>query len=201
MHKNYDKILHIQTGNLSVRPDQSAHYNHYEATPYSILYSLFQAYEIKRSDSFVDYGSGKGRLLYYVHHHFGASVTGIEMNEKLHKDTLKNYQTYMKKRKKTANPIEINCCLAENYPIKSIDNRFYFFNPFSVQIFMKIIHNILRSVEENKRSVDIILYYPTSEYIQYLETKTPFQRYQEVRVPGLYEKNTNERFVMYRFTS
>lgn len=198
MNKDYDKLLHIKTTYLGIYPDQSSHYNHYEATPYSILYTLFRDYQLEKTDGFVDFGSGKGRLLYYVHSLFGSAVTGIEMNEKLHQVTLQNKETYLRKGKKHGNPIQIECCLAEDYQVQKVDNCFYFFNPFSVQIFMKVVRNILESVEEEERSVDIILYYPTTEYIHYLETKTSFELLQEIQIPGLYPKNENERFLIYR---
>lgn len=198
MNKNYDELLHIKTTNLGIRPDQSPHYNHYEATPYSILYTLFQEYELEKTDSFVDFGSGKGRLLYYVHNRFWATVTGIEMNEKLHKEALENKTAYLKNNHTSKNPIHIECCLAEDYQIKQIDNCFYFFNPFSVQIFMNVIGRVLKSVEEKERRVDVILYYPTKEYVHYLENRTSFELIDEVRIPGLYQKNNNERFLVYR---
>ena len=197
--RDYDQLLRIKTVNLGVRLDQSFHYNHYEATSYPTLHTLFQEYKLDKTDGFVDFGSGKGRILFYVHNLFHASVTGIEMNEQLYKTSLKNQTTYMKKVKSRKNPIRIECCLAQDYEIKETENKFYFFNPFSVQIFMKVVGNILRSVEKTGRDVDIILYYPTKEYIQYLEVSTPFELMQEVRIPGLYTINDNERFVIFRF--
>jgi hypothetical protein len=64
---------------------------------------------------------------------------------------------------------------------------------------MNVIDRILQSVEQKNRQVDIILYYPTSDYIQYLENNTVFELLKEVRVPGLYANNENERFVIYRY--
>ena len=66
-------------------------------------------------------------------------------------------------------------CLAEDYEIDSRDDVFYFFNPFSVQIFMKFVEHILDSVDEHKRSIELILYYPSSAYILFLETRTTFE--------------------------
>ena len=87
---------------------------------------------------------------------------------------------------------------AEGYDVEPDDNRFYLFNPFSVQIFQKVISNILLSVEQHPRSIDVILYYPTPEYIQFLEGNTAFELLKEVRVPELYDQNNNERFVIFR---
>lgn len=196
--KDRDKLLGIRTTNLVEEPNQSTHYSHYEATPYSVLDKLFDAYELTKSDEFVDFGCGKGRIMFYVHNRFGAAVKGIEMNEKLYNVALENQKNYMRKAKKKSGPIHVECCLAEEYDVKVTENKFYFFNPFSIQIFSKTVNNILDSVDLLRREVDIILYYPNYEYIEYLETYTPFELAQEVQVPGLYNINKNERFVIYR---
>lgn len=75
-------------------------------------------------------------------------------------------------------------------------NRFYFFNPFSVNVFRQVIANIIESVETVPRPVDVILYYPADEYLHYLNDETPFQYVQTVRLPL---KNLHERFLIYRF--
>ena len=62
---------------------------------------------------------------------------------------LKIQTNYLKKHKNSEDQIHFQCCLAEEYQINPSDNRFYFFNPFSIQIFMKIINNILISVEKS----------------------------------------------------
>jgi hypothetical protein len=56
----------------------------------------------------------------------------------------------------------------------------------------------LVSVEKYKREVDVILYYPSEDYIYYLENNTLFELIKEIQLPGLYENNTNERFLIYR---
>ena len=63
---------------------------------------------------------------------------------------------------------------------------------------MKVIQNILDSAEQNPREVDLILYYPSAVYIHYLERNTSFKLLKEVKVPGLYKINENERFLIYR---
>jgi hypothetical protein len=56
----------------------------------------------------------------------------------------------------------------------------------------------LVSVEKYKREVDVILYYPSEDYIYYLENNTLFELIKEIQLPGLYENNANERFLIYR---
>ncbi len=195
--KDYDRLLRIKTTGTREWQIQSSHYNRYEATPYLALDALFHDYELERMDGVVDFGCGKGRLAFYLHHRFQVSVTGIEMSAQLYQEALVNQESYREKFKQTDRAIRFDCCLAQDYEVEQKDNCFYFFNPFSIQIFMKVVDLILRSVEQHRRAVDIVLYYPTASYIQYLETGTPFELVKEVKVPGLYEQNDNERFVVY----
>ncbi|KIL78329.1 class I SAM-dependent methyltransferase [Bacillus badius] len=197
--KEYDRLLKIETGGTWEWLYQSLHYNRYEATPYDAIDHLFEEYELKRTDGVVDFGCGKGRLVFYIHHRFHARATGIEINGQLYQEALENQARYLKKKKRADNAVRFECCPAEEYDIEKEENKFYFFNPFSVQIFMRVVHHILRSVEEHQRPVDLILYYPTAEYIQFLDMYTSFQLLKEVKIPELYEKNENERFLVFRY--
>ncbi|PUB11642.1 SAM-dependent methyltransferase [Paenisporosarcina sp. OV554] len=196
---DFDRLLHIKTMGMLEVINQSAHYNRYEATPYKAIEEFFNEYELNNMQNVVDFGSGKGRLPFYIHHRFLISVRGIEMSNKLYRESIENLESYMQKTKKKKNLITFEKCLAQEYEIKSQDNVFYFFNPFSVQIFMKVVENILQSIDQQERSVDLILYYPTIEYIQFLNTRTTFKLVKEVKVSGLYEHNENERFLLFRF--
>ena len=193
-----DRMLHVKTAGTLELLNQSVHYNRYEATPYQALDELFKHYHLTDNDRVVDFGCGKGRLSFYIHNRFQVPVIGIEMNARLHQDALGNRDSYMKYVKQTSSALYFENGLAQDYDVNLMDNRFYFFNPFSVQIFMKVIDNILQSVDQNWRSIDLILYYPTPEYIQFLENRTSFEFLEEVKVTGLYEHNENERFLIFR---
>ncbi|WP_419954090.1 methyltransferase [Neobacillus niacini] len=196
----YDDLLNIRTGGDQKGFNKSFHYHRYEPTPYSALELLFKNYELKSTDHIVDFGCGKGRLNFYIHYLFQASVAGVEMNETLYEEAVENQTSYLKKYKSAKGKIQFHCCLAEKYEIAPLDNRFYFFNPFTIPIFWKIINNILASVEKSKREVDVILYYPSEDYIYFLENHTLFELKEEVHLPGLYEHNQNERFLIYRLS-
>ncbi|MCM3766788.1 class I SAM-dependent methyltransferase [Neobacillus niacini] len=194
----YDKLLNIKTRGEQQGFYKSLHYHRYEPTPYSALEELFKNYELKSRDHVVDFGCGRGRLNFYIDCFFHASVVGIEMDETLFEAAVVNRTNYWRKTKHRREGIVFHCCLAEEYPIAPSDNRFYFFNPFSVQVFRKVVNRILMSLEEFPRDVDLILYYPSEEYVYFLEQDTAFELLQEVRVPFVYEHNQNERFLIYR---
>lgn len=194
----YDKLLGIKTRGDQKGFNKSTHYHRYEPTPYSALEELFNHYQLKSSDQIVDFGCGKGRLNFFIHHLFNATVIGLEMNEDFYREAMINHSNYLKKTNKSKDKIHFLCCLAEEYQINLFDNRFYFFNPFSIQIFMKIINNILLSVETSNREIELILYYPSEDYIYFLDNQTSFVLNREVILPFVYEHNLNERFLIYR---
>lgn len=196
--KDYEVLLNIETSGED-KYHTSFHYHRYEPTPYPVLETLFDAYSLNETDSVIDYGCGKGRLNFFINHRFGCMVTGIEMNETFYQNALENQLGYTKKHPSKEPKINFVCGLAEDYSIKPNDNKFYFFNPFSIQIFRKIIENILISMETHPRCVDLILYYPSDEYIYYLEHKTGFYQLHDIPLPNAH-RNYRERFVVYQLS-
>jgi SAM-dependent methyltransferase len=196
--KYYDDLLNIYTRGEQKDFNGSLHYHRYEPTPYSALEILFEQYELKGSDRVVDFGCGKGRLNFYINYRFQSTVVGIEMNETFFEDAFINRRNYLKKSNKSQSLVHFQNCLAEEYEIDPLDNRFYFFNPFSLQIFMIVVNNILVSVEKEKREIEIVLYYPSEDYIYFLNNHPSFQLKQEVTLADLYKHNPNERFMIYK---
>lgn len=191
----YEKLLNIKTSGEQKIFNESLHYNRYEPTSYSVLEILSKQYNFTAEDNIIDFGCGKGRLNFYINHFFDATVTGIEMNSFFYKQAIDNKRDYLKKHKKKINKINFLNCFAEKYNINPLDNKFYFFNPFSIQIFIRVIGNILTSVEGYERTVDIILYYPSYDYIFFLENNTPFVLLNETKLP---DNDPRHSFLVYR---
>ena len=194
----YEKLLNIKTSGEQKIFNKSLHYNRYEPTSYFALEILSNKYHFTAEDNIVDFGCGKGRLNFYINHFFDSTVTGIEMNTFFYNEAIDNKRGYLKKHKKKNNKINFLNYLAEGYSINPSNNNFYFFNPFSIQIFMKVIGNILISIAEYERRVDVVLYYPSDDYIYFLEKNTPFVLLDEIKLPYLYDNNPRHSFLMYR---
>ena len=194
----YEKLLNIKTSGEQKIFNNSLHYNRYEPTSYSVLEILSKQYNFTAEDNIVDFGCGKGRLNFYINHFFDSTVTGIEMNTFFYKEAIDNKRDYLKKYKKKKDKITFLNYFAEEYNINPSDNKFYFFNPFSMQIFIKVIGNIMISIEEYERTVDVILYYPSDDYIYFLENNTPFVLLNEIKLPYLYDNDPRHSFLVYR---
>lgn len=195
--KRMDRLLSINTTGIREWHGKTNHYHRYEATPYTALDSLFREYKLEKTDSVVDFGCGLGRVAFYIHSRFHIPVTGIEANEDVFAEVIGNKQAYGEQTRHMEASIEFEHCLAQHYSIKQADNRFYFFNPFSANIFRPVVENIIASLDRWRRPVDIILYYPMPPYIDYLEKATPFELFLEVKVPGA--SDGRDKFLVYRF--
>ncbi|ANU09720.1 SAM-dependent methyltransferase [Planococcus antarcticus DSM 14505] len=195
--QTYEYQLNIVTEGNQQGFTDSLHHNRYEPTPYELLDKLFQNYSLSSGDRLVDVGCGKGRLNFYVHHLFGAKSAGIEMNPVFYTEALENKKRYLKKHAAAESSINFYNCLAQEYSIVAQDTIFYFFNPFSVEIFIAFINKILISVETNSRKVEVILFFASQEYSDFLETSTVFQLIKEIQLPD-FHKNPRERFLIYR---
>ena len=193
--QQYEQLLHIQTAKPQQGFPVTAEYHRYEPTPYEALDLLRDAYPLVPTDTVMDFGSGKGRLPFYLAYTFRVRAIGVEMDGGFHEDAMQNWMNYAKKHRNRGS-VQFEHAYAEQVPIPTDANRFYFFNPFSVNVFRQVVSNIMESVEGTPRQVDIILYYPEDGYLHFLNDETPFRFVQEVRLPL---KNLHERFLIYRF--
>ena len=132
IEKYYEEELNINTTGEQSWDETKKCYHPYEPTPYFALDKLFEDYCINEDDYIVDFGCGKGRLNFYLNYRYKCSVLGIEMDERFFNKCLENKQKYLKSIKREEDKINFLCILAQEYKISSRDNKFYFFNPFSI---------------------------------------------------------------------
>ncbi|HEX6595091.1 MAG TPA: class I SAM-dependent methyltransferase [Bacillota bacterium] len=192
--RKFDQWLGIKT--VGIRELKQSEHNRYEATPYKALDQLFKSYTFHHTDRVVDFGCGRGRTMFYIHHHFHIPVTGIEAHDKTFEEALNNKYSYRQRAKHIPAPISFEYGLAEHYHIDEKDNTFYFFNPFSLSIFKKVVDNILQSFATERRRIEIIFYYPLPPFEKFLQTETPFKLLNKINVPGVHGKYG--KFLIYR---
>lgn len=190
-----DAALGIRTVGNQYGFPQMAHYHRYEPTPYEGLDVLFDRYPID-GRSFVDIGCGKGRVPLYVYDRFHIPVAGIDMKEQYIDEANDNKAAYLRKNGGKQHVIQFVQHYAQAYDLNEQQDVFFFFNPFSVQIFMKFLANVLASYEQHPRKLTIIFYYPSHDYVEYMAS-TPFTFIEEIPIPTLYKHNENERFLIY----
>lgn len=188
-----DQELSIQTEEIQTNGKDTYHNHRYEPTPYAVLDALFSYYTPSPQDVLVDYGCGLGRFNFYVEKKYSLRSTGVEHSVAYYQRALKNLETYNGNKDK----IRFVHGRAEDYIVSPCETLFYFFNPFSCEIFRSVINRILDSWQENPRKITIILYYPEDDVIFYLERHTAFERLDEIAASDTIRKDRRERFSLY----
>lgn len=197
MKENLDNLLHIQSEEIQTDGKDSFHFHRYEPTPYKVIETLFDYYTPKNNDILVDYGCGLGRLNFYLENRFHIKSVGIEMVEYYYKRALENLNSYSGKK----DNITFLHTKAEEYVVSKNDTIFYFFNPFSVDIFRRVMNQIQTSWQEHPRTMTLILYYPEDDTIFYIENHTAFRRVDEIAACDDIRKDRRERFCIYELPS
>ena len=88
---------------------------------------------------------------------------------------------------------------ALKYNIPKEADRFFFFNPFSVEIFKGVLANIMDSFYYNHREMYMIFYYPSDEYLMCLSQEYGVSLYDEIDCRDIsFGEARRERMVVYR---
>ena len=186
----WDKLLQIKTtGRDDSNSDQYRY--PYEPTPYSVLERLANSGFIRKKDVVLDYGCGKGRVDFFLSYQTKATTIGIEYDERIYQSSLENQKTAISKAR-----TEFILARAEEYEVPSEVNRYYFFNPFSVELLRKVMARIIESYYENPRETFLFFYYPSEEYISYLMTVDELEFYDEIECGDLFEGNDPRERIM-----
>ena len=186
----WDKLLQIKTtGRDDSNSDQ---YNYpYEPTPYTVLERLANSGLIRKKDVVLDYGCGKGRVDFFLSYQTRANTIGIEYDERIYDGVICNQKTAVSGTK-----TKFELAKAEGYVVPQEVNRCYFFNPFSVELFRKVVARIMESYYECPREILLFFYYPSDEYVSYLMTVDELEFYDEISCGDLFEGNDAREEIM-----
>ena len=104
-----DKELNIKTTGLIEWPHGvNMDYLRTESSSYADLDNLIEEYEPLENSHLVDFGSGKGRIVFYINHRFGMPATGIEVNGVAFSHLMQNYADYTTKYRQKSTDVTDN---------------------------------------------------------------------------------------------
>ena len=186
----WDKLLQIKTTGRDDSNSDQYHYP-YEPTPYSVLERLANSGLIRKKDTLLDYGCGKGRVDFFLAYQTKANTIGIEYDERIYQGAFNNQKSAVSRTR-----AEFVLARAEAYAVPMKVNRCYFFNPFSVELLRKVMARILESYYEKPREILLLFYYPSEEYISYLMTVEELEFYDEISCEDLFEGNNSRERIM-----
>lgn len=188
----WDKLLKVRTSGRDDSHSDRYHYP-YEPTPYCVLERLAETGLIGKKQTLLDYGTGKGRVCFFMSYQTRCFSVGIEYNERIFQNAQEN-----KKHAVSGSRTDFVMENAESYVIPEAVNRCYFFNPFSVEILRKVLARIYDSYYGNKRKILLFFYYPSDEYLGFLMTEEHLLFSAEISCEDLFPgENNRERILVF----
>jgi len=179
LNKQFDRRFKVDTAgrinleNLSIESENKIHGVYYEPTPRKVFYKIFSGLILDhREFEFIDFGCGKGRVLFLAARYPFRKITGVEFSPELVRIARRNITTFRDKRQKCKN-IEVLCMDALEYNIPGSKAILYFFNPFNATAMDVIAKNLQSSFMRDRTKKIIIYYHPQSvrvfEKLQFLK--------------------------------
>ena len=190
--EKWDRLLQIRT---SGRDDSHAdQYRYpYEPTPYCVLERLADSGYLRKGNTLLDYGCGKGRVEFFLSWQTRCRSIGIEYDERIYEKAVEN-----QKRAAAAGLVTFELVNAEQFQVPEEADRVYFFNPFSLEILQKVISLIIDSYYAAPREILLFFYYPSDEYISFLMTVDELTFSDEIDCGDLFQgKDSRERIIIF----
>lgn len=188
----WDKLLHIKTmGRDDSKSDQYRY--PYEPTPYSVLQRLANSGLIRKNNTLLDYGCGKGRVDFFLSYQTRCHSIGVEYDERIYEKAMENQKEAVAKGR-----VSFSLADAEQYVVSEQVDRVYFFNPFSEELLKKVMARIMESYYKCPRQILCFFYYPSDEYLAYLMSLDEMTFFDEIDCSDLFgENNERERIMIF----
>lgn len=186
----WDKLLKIKTTGRDDSHSDRYRYP-YEPTPYCVLERLANSGWMGKKNTVLDYGTGKGRVCFYLSYQLRCRSIGIEYDERIFAGAEENREHAV-----SGGRTSFVHTTAESYAVPETADRCYFFNPFSVEILQKVLARIYESYYENPRKILLFFYYPSDEYVSYLMTQEQLLFSDEIACMDLFEGNNQREKIL-----
>ncbi|CAN5569989.1 hypothetical protein BH10ACI4_BH10ACI4_13560 [soil metagenome] len=126
--------------------------------------------------TFIDVGSGKGRMLFVAAEYPFRKVLGVEYSTELQEVAETNLASYRHSSQRCKNLASIYANAAEfEFPEGNL--VLYMFNPFGPEVLSRMLANLSRSLEERPRHVIMVLLWPeNAALVEAMPGMTVFQK-------------------------
>lgn len=150
-----DTTARVPVKNLHISSSNKAEAHDYVPTRGRAFRKLMESMSFPKQSVFVDFGSGKGKLLLLASRYSFKRVVGIEFSDELCEIARRNFAAH-RDRVRTCSEVEIVCSDVVDYKIKHDENIFFLFNPFGRSVMRQVLANIQRSYELNPRPLWLV---------------------------------------------
>jgi SAM-dependent methyltransferase len=113
--------------------------------------------------TFIDVGSGKGRMLFLASEFSFRKIEGIEFSTDLHEEARANIRRCNFGRRKCVDIESINTN-AMDFEFPDENLVICLFNPFGPEVLGRMLANLIRSIERHPRHIVVLLIWPKFAY-------------------------------------
>ncbi len=133
----------VQLANLETAAPGAKFAHRYQGTPIAILHRIIRRLKLDRQRfTFIDLGSGKGRVLLIAAQYPFKSVIGVEFSKTLHDIALSNIGKFIGAGATHTNVDSINCDAGE-FDFSEIGDKIVFcYNPFGADLMLRVLDNL-----------------------------------------------------------
>ena len=159
-------IVRLRSLDININQKKTAYW--YEPTPIPALKFMFKMLEIDHSKYiFIDFGSGKGRVLMLASEYPYKKIIGVEVSQSLTSIAKNNFRKWNNRKQKCFN-IELICMDARDFKLPNDPLVLFFFTPFQTPIITQVVNNIQESLRDNPRPIQALYYGTNREFIDIL---------------------------------
>jgi SAM-dependent methyltransferase len=134
--------------------------------------------------TFVDMGSGKGRMLFVAAEYPFRKVIGVEFSNALHEEAVANLQRYRYSGRRCADiePVHVD---ARDFEFPDDNLVIYLFNPFGPEVMERMLANLERSLEKHPRHAIVVMLWP--DHSDVVERMAIMRVYKKTRRHHIFE--------------
>jgi SAM-dependent methyltransferase len=140
--------------------------------------------------TFIDMGSGKGRMLFVAAEYPFRKVVGVEFATELHEQARENIARY-RHAKRRCGEIESVAADAAEYEFPEDNLVLYLFNPFGPEVMGRMLANLERSIERCPRHVIVMMLWP--EHADLVADMRGIEVYRQTRRHHIYQTVSPDR--------
>lgn len=188
----WDRLLKIKTtGRDDSHSDQYRY--PYEPTQYCVLERLAHSGLIGKKNVLLDYGTGKGRVCFYLSYQTRCRSIGVEYDEWIFKAAEVNVKHAVSGKK-----LFLNLSVQKIIRYRQRWTDAIFLTVFGRNFAGSCWQEFTESYYENPREILLFFYYPSEEYVSCLMTEEQLMFYDEISTEDLFEgKNTREKILIF----
>src|SRR5204863_528153 len=137
----------------------------YQPTEPALFHEMMDALKVDfREFTFIDVGSGKGRVLLMAADYPFRRIVGIELLPELHHVALDNLRQYQSHTQECVD-LQAICGDARTFPFPAEPTVLYLFNPLPEEGLSQVILNLERSLRDQPRPLYLLYHNPLLEHV------------------------------------